>query len=75
LTGTGAILEVSKSLSELKDQPLTAKCTKSEETRRFSISARVLDVLREHKKEQDQHRAIYGDRNLVFARPDGEYHR
>jgi integrase len=70
-------LEVSKSLEQTK-HGLRVKSTKSGETRRFAIPAKVLDVLREHKREQDEHRAIFGlgyaNKNLVFARPDGEYY-
>ena len=47
-----ATLEVSKSLEETK-QGLRVKSTKSGETRRFSLPAEVLEVLREHKREQD----------------------
>jgi integrase len=71
------MLEVSKSLEETK-RGLRVKSTKSGETRRFSIPAEVLETLREHKREQDQHRELcgadYADLNLVFARPDGYYY-
>jgi integrase len=71
------ILEVSKSLEETKTG-LRIKSTKSGETRRFAIPAKVLEVLREHKREQDEHRAIFGpdyaNLNLVFARPDGRHY-
>jgi integrase len=71
------ILEVSKSLEETK-QGLRTKSTKSGATRRFSIPAEALEVLREHKRDQDQQRALYGpdyaSRDLVFARPGGEYY-
>jgi integrase len=67
-------LEVSKSLEQTK-QGLRVKSTKSGATRRFSIPAEALEVLREHKREQDEHRALYGgdyaNRNLIFCRPDG----
>jgi integrase len=70
-------VEVSKSLEQTK-QGLRIKSTKSGANRRFSIPGEALEVLREHKAEQEQHRALYGDtyanRNLVFARPDGEYY-
>jgi integrase len=71
------LLEISKSLSETK-KGLRVKSTKSGESRRISIPAHVLDVLREHKRNQDEHRAIFGpghhDLNLIFARPDGYYY-
>jgi hypothetical protein len=39
----------------------------------------VLDVLRDHQREQEVQRALYGpdyrsDLNLVFCRPDGYYY-
>jgi integrase len=71
------MLEVSKSLEETK-QGLRVKSTKGGETRRFSIPAEALEVLREHKQEQDRHRELYGpdyaNLNLIFARPDGYYY-
>jgi integrase len=71
------ILEVSKSLEETK-AGLRIKGTKSGETRRISIPADVLEVLREHKREQDRDREMYGadyaNLNLIFARPDGYYY-
>jgi integrase len=72
-----AMLEVSKSLEETK-QGLRVKGTKSNVERRFSIPAEVLEVLREHKREQEEQRKLigpeYGNWNLIFARPDGEYY-
>jgi integrase len=71
------ILTVSKSLEQTK-QGLRIKSTKSGEIRRFPIPADVLEVLREHKREQDRHRELYGpdyrNLNLIFARPDGYYY-
>jgi integrase len=68
------VLEVSKSLEQTK-AGLRVKSTKSGETRRFSIPTSVLAVLREHQREQDKHRAMYGadyaNLNLIFARQDG----
>jgi integrase len=73
-----ATLEVSKSLEETKKHGLRIKSTKSGETRRFSIPADVVEVLREHKREQDRQRELYGsgyaNLNLVFCRPDGHYY-
>jgi integrase len=70
-------IEVSKSLEQTK-QGLRLKGTKSGRTRRFSLPSEALAVLREHKREQDEHRAAVGDyyanRNLIFARLDGEYY-
>jgi integrase len=71
------ILTVSKSLEQTK-QGLRIKSTKSGEIRRFPIPADVLEVLRDHEREQNRHRELYGpdysNRNLIFARPDGEYY-
>jgi integrase len=76
-TGDNATLEVSKSLEETK-QGLRVKSTKSGETRRFSVPAEVLEVLREHRREQDRQSELYGDSyanlNLIFCRPDGNYY-
>jgi hypothetical protein len=51
---------------------------RAEGPRRFPLSAVVLDVLREHQKEQEKRRAVYGsgdqNLNLIFARPDGGYY-
>jgi len=69
------VVEVSKSLEETR-QGLRIKSTKSGLTRRFSIPASVLKVLRQHRQEQNEQRALYGlgyaNLNLVFARPDGQ---
>jgi integrase len=71
-----ATLQVSKSLEET-GQGLRVKGTKSGETRRFAIPAEVLDVLREHKRTQDQERQMYGadyaNLGLIFAQPGGQY--
>jgi integrase len=73
-----ATLEVSKSLEETKKHGLRIKTTKSGETRRFSVPADVLDMLREHKQEQQRQREMYGsdyvNLNLVFCRPDGYFY-
>jgi integrase len=69
---------VSKSLEET-DEGLNPKSTKSGKPRRIEVDPYVLDVLRDHQREQEEHRALYGpnyraDLNLVFARPDGYYY-
>jgi integrase len=58
---------------------LRVKSTKSGKPRRFPVDPDVLNVLRDHPREQDEHRALYGldyrsDLNLVFCRPDGYYY-
>jgi integrase len=72
------LLEVSKSLEETKSGGLRIKTTKSGHARRFAIPASVLEVLRQHRQDQDHQRALYGsdygNLNLVFARPDGHYY-
>jgi integrase len=72
-----ATLEVSKSLEETK-QGLRIKSTKSGETRRFSLPAEVIEVLRQHQRMQDRDRELYGadyaNLDLIFARPDGQYY-
>jgi integrase len=72
-----ALLQVSKSLEETK-AGLRIKSTKNGETRRFAIPEEVLEVLREHKQEQDRHHELYGpdyaNLNLIFARPDGSHY-
>ncbi len=71
-----ATLEVSKSLEETAEG-LRVKGTKSGGTRRFAIPAEVLDVLRDHKRAQDQERQMYGadyaNLGLIFAQPGGQF--
>jgi integrase len=71
-----AMVEVSKSLEETK-AGLRIKGTKSGLSRRFAIPRSVLEVLRQHREDQNEQRRLYGSDyaslNLVFARPDG-YH-
>jgi integrase len=73
-----ATLEVSKSLEETRQGGLRIKSTKSGLTRRFSIPASVLEVLRQHRQDQNEQRALYGsdyaNLNLIFARPDGQHY-
>jgi integrase len=73
-----ATFTISRSLGQRKTGEVYIKSTKSTKPRRFSIPAAALDVLREHKRKQDEHRARVGsgyhNRNLIFARPDGDYY-
>jgi integrase len=68
---------VSKSLEQTK-AGLRIKCTKSEEPRHFPVPAWALEVLRAHREEQQQDRALFGpgyeDHNLVFCQPQGAYY-
>jgi integrase len=72
-------IEVCKSLEETR-AGLRVKLPKSGEPRKhpLPLPAKVLDVLRDHRREQDHHRELYGSDyaslNLIFARPDGYYY-
>ena len=72
-----ATLEVSKSLEQTK-QGLRVKGTKSDRTRTISIPEEVLEVLKEHQREQQRDRELYGpdyaNLNLIFCRPDGNHY-
>jgi integrase len=73
-----ATISISKSLGQLQKGETYLKCTKSTRPRNFDLSAVVVDILLAHERNQEQERADYGsgyiDRNLIFARPDGEYY-
>jgi len=70
-------LSVSKSLEQTK-AGLRVKSTKSELPRRFSVPEWALEVLHEHREEQDQDRELFGsdyqDNGLIFCQPDGSYY-
>jgi integrase len=71
------LMMISKSLEQTK-QGLRVKSTKSEEPREIGLDDDALEVLREHRLEQDQDRTLYAesyeDRNLVFCQPNGAYY-
>jgi integrase len=71
------LMNLTKSLEQTK-AGLRVKGTKSGEPRRFSVPAAALDVLREHRDEQDRDRMLFGadyhDNLLVFCRPEGGYY-
>jgi integrase len=71
------LMMVSKSLEQTK-AGLRIKSTKSEEPREIGLSDDAMEVLRDHRVEQDRDRALYGaeyeDRNLVFCQPNGAYY-
>jgi integrase len=73
---TGEMM-ISKSLEQTK-QGLRVKSTKSEMPREIALPDHALDVLREHRVEQDRDRALYGvdyeDHNLVFCQPSGAFY-
>jgi integrase len=71
------VMMITKSLEQTK-RGLRVKSTKSGEPRDIGIPDEALDVLREHRVEQDRDRALYGadyeDHNLVFCQPSGAYY-
>jgi integrase len=73
-----SLLTVSKSLEQTKAAGLRVKSTKSEEPRQLGVPEWALEVLKEHRTEQDRHRALFGaryiDNNLIFCQPDGNYY-
>ncbi|HYI94796.1 MAG TPA: tyrosine-type recombinase/integrase [Bryobacteraceae bacterium] len=72
------VLNITKSLEET-DQGLRVKSTKSGKPRRFAVPREALEALREHRREQDRERELFGgdyeDSDLVFAHPDGSYYK
>ena len=71
-------LTVSKSLEQTKATGLRIKCTKSGKERQFAIPEWALEVLREHRAEQQRDRELFGsdyeDHNLIFCQPNGAYY-
>jgi integrase len=72
------MLSVSKSLEQTRANGLRVKCTISEEARRLSVPEWALEVLRQHREEQDRDRAMFGsdfaENNLIFCQPGGQYY-
>ena len=72
------ILKVSKSLEQTKAAGLRVKSTKSEEPREVGIPEWALEVLKEHRTDQDWDRSMFGanyaDHNLIFCQPSGQYY-
>jgi integrase len=72
-----SLMLISKSLEQTR-AGLRIKSTKSEEPREIGIPDDALEVLREHRAEQDRDRVLYGtdyeDHNLVFCQPSGAYY-
>ena len=68
---------VSKSLEQTK-AGLRIKSTRSEEPREIGLDDDALQVLRDHRIEQDRDRALYGesyeDHDLVFCQPTGAFY-
>lgn len=71
------LITISKSLEQTRGG-LRVKSTKSEEPRQLGVPEWALDVLKEHRGEQDRDRHLFGaqytDNNLVFCQPDGRYY-
>jgi integrase len=71
------LLTISKSLEQTR-AGLRVKSTKSEEPRQLGVPEWALDVLQEHREEQDRDRRLFGaqymENNLVFCQPDGRYY-
>ena len=70
-------LEISKSLEET-DAGLRLKGTKSGETRRFAIPAKVVEALKRAQTNGRMKNASYtertmSNRGLIFCRPEGDY--
>jgi len=72
------LLTVSKSLEQTKAAGLRVKSTKSEEPRQLGVPDWAIEVLDEHRTEQDRDRALFGktynENNLIFCQPDGNYY-
>jgi integrase len=72
------ILKVSKSLEQTKAGGLRVKSTKSEEPREIGVPEWALEVLKEHRAEQEWDRSMFGanyaDHNLIFCQPGGQYY-
>ena len=77
LNSQAGLLNVSKSLEQTK-AGLRVKSTKSEEPRQLGVPEWALEVLDEHRKEQDRDRAMFGrdyaDNNLIFCQPGGQHY-
>jgi integrase len=72
------VLKVSKSLEQTRAGGLRVKSTKSEEPRDVGVPEWALEVLKEHRANQECDRAMfgpdYGDHNLIFCQPNGQYY-
>ncbi|MEX2301876.1 MAG: site-specific integrase [Bryobacterales bacterium] len=73
----GAALTVARSLEQTK-AGLRIKPPKNGKTRRLTLPAAAVDVLREHKQAQQRNRRLFGkdystDLDLIFCSPNGDY--
>jgi integrase len=73
---TGRVI-ISKAVSQTKAHGLIVKTTKSGKSRKLTISADTLDILREQVKMIEREKALFGaeyqDNGLLFPREDGSY--
>jgi integrase len=71
------LLTVSKSLEQTK-AGLRVKSTKSEDPRQLGVPEWALEVLEQHRAEQQQDQALFGadymHNNLIFCQPGGQYY-
>ena len=71
------LLTVSKSLEQTK-AGLRVKSTKSEDPRELGVPDWAIEVLNEHRAEQNRDRTLFGadyvDNNLIFCQPGGQYY-
>jgi len=74
---TGVLL-VSKSLEQTRIGGLRVKTTKSDEPRELGVPEWALEVLKQHRVEQQRDRAMFGPEyaanNLIFCQPAGQYY-
>jgi len=71
------LLSISKSLEQTR-RGLRVKGTKSEEPRQLGVPEWALDVLKEHRREQERDRCLFGadyvNQHLIFCQPNGRYY-
>jgi integrase len=71
------LLSISKSMEQTRGG-LRAKGTKSEEPRSLGVPECALDVLKEHRREQERDRRLFGaayfNQHLIFCQPNGHYY-
>jgi integrase len=71
-------ITISKSLEQTKAGGLRVKSTKSEKPRKFVVPEAALEVLAEHRLQQDEDKRMFGsdyqDHGLIFCQPHGAYY-
>jgi integrase len=72
------VLQVSKSLEQTKVGGLRVKTPKSGEPRALGVPEWALEVLEQHRVEQQLDRTMFGadyaTHNLIFCQPNGQYY-